>query len=427
MTAAPAMSRPPVIPTNKSAAGWEVEVDLAGVIGGIDSHTDTIHVAAIDVVGRDLDDAEFPTTPAGYAAALAFLASFGQIAVIGIEGTSSYGAGIARVAQAAGFAVREVTRPDRHERRRVGKSDPIDAYQAARAVLAGRADAAVKDETVEAIRALNNARSSAVKASTAAMNQIHSLLVTAPVMVRESYRGLKQDKLVDALARCRPDTAPDTALDSTARAVLTALRMLAKRHRYLTEQADDLADQLRDLVAAVNPTLISARGIGPITAAQLLITAGANPDRLRTEASFAALCGVAPVPASSGKTRRHRLSRGGDRAANCALHTVALNRLQHDPRTRAWADRQRARGKEGLELLRILKRAIAREVRHHLLDPHAVPPATDLRPLREAKKISLRTAVEAVGTTQIHISRIERGHTHDGTFAQRYREWLNNA
>lgn len=389
---------------NEPAAGWEGDVDLASVIGGIDSHADTIHVAAIDVVGRDLDDAEFPTTPAGYAAALAFLRSFGVIAVIGIEGTSSYGAGIARAAQAAGHAVREVTRPDRSERRRVGKSDPIDAYQAARAVLAGRADAAVKDETIEAIRALNNVRSSAVKATTAAMNQIHSLLVTGPVAVREKYRGLKGDKLVGVLVGvlvgALAGSRPDTAVDSTARAVLTALRMLAKRHQYLTqyltEQANDLADQLRDLVAAVNPTLISARGIGPITAAQLLITAaqllitaGANPDRLRTEASFAALCGVAPVPASSGKTRRHRLSRGGDRAANCALHTIALNRLQHDPRTRAWADRQRARGKEGLELLRIPKRAIAREVRHHLLDPHAVPPATDLRPLREAKKISL--------------------------------------
>lgn len=411
------------MPTGGPGAGWMVELDLASVIGGIDSHADTIHVAAIDVVGRDLDDAEFPTTPAGYAAALAFLGSFGVIAVIGIEGTSSYGAGIARAAQAAGHAVREVTRPDRSERRRVGKSDPIDAYAAARAVLAGRADAAVKDETIEAIRTLNNVRSSAVKATTAAMNQIHSLLITAPAVVREKYRGLKGDKLIDALAGSRPDTV----IDATARVVLSGLRMLAKRHQYLTTQTEDLEQQLRDLVATVNPTLISARGVGPITAAQLLITAGANPDRLRTEASFAALCGVAPVQASSGKTRRHRLSRGGDRAANCALHTIALSRLQHDARTREWADRQRARGKQGLELLRILKRAIAREVRHHLLDPHAVPPATDLRPLREAKKISLKVAVEAVGTNQIHISRIERGITHDAAFAQRYRNWLNNA
>lgn len=400
-----------------------VELDLASVIGGIDSHADTIHVAAIDVVGRDLDDAEFPTTPAGYAAALAFLGTFGVIAVIGIEGTSSYGAGMARAAQVAGHAVREVTRPDRSERRRIGKSDPIDAYAAARAVLAGRADAAVKDETIEAIRTLNNVRSSAVKATTAAMNQIHSLLITAPAVVREKYRGLKGTKLVEALAGSRPDTV----IDATARLVLTGLRILAKRHQYLTAQTEDLENQLRDLVAAVNPTLISAFGIGPITAAQLLITAGANPDRLRTEASFAALCGVAPVQASSGKTRRHRLSRGGDRAANYALHTIALNRLQHDSRTREWADRQRARGKQGLELLRILKRAIAREVRHHLLDPHAVPPATDLRPLREAKKISLKIAAEAVGTNQIHISRIERGITHDAAFAQRYRIWLNSA
>jgi transposase len=399
-----------------------VQLDLVSVIGGADTHADTIHVAAIDVIGRDLGDKEFPTTPVGYADALAFLSTFGTLMIIGIEGTSSYGAGFARAAQAAGIAVREVVRPDRAERRRLGKSDPIDAYQAARAVLAGRADAAVKDEDVEALRALLNIRKSAVKAATAAMNQIHAMLVTAPVLIREKYRNLKDDNLVDALTGCHPDTQ-----HGTAQVVLGALRTLAKRHQFLTAQANDLNAQLRDMVAAINPTLIAAKGVGPNTAAQLLITAGGNPERLRSEASFAALCGAAPVPASSGKSSRHRLSRGGDRDANCALHTIALQRLQNDPRTREWADRQRAKGRHGIELLRLLKRALAREIRRHLLHPDAVPRPTDLRPLRNAKKISLTTAAKALGTYPTHISRIERELQHDGDFAQRYRDWLTAA
>lgn len=392
------------------------------VIGGVDTHADTIHVAAIDDRGRDLGDREFPTSPAGYRDALRFLTGFGELRVVGIEGSSSYGAGMARTAHAAGVAVREVSRPDRAERRRRGKSDPIDAYQAARAVLAGRADALVKDEDVEALRALLSARRSAVKAATAAMNQIHSLLVTAPVAVREQYRTLTAARLVDALAASRPDTRT-----GTARVVGVALRMLARRHQFLTTQAEELLEQLRVLVAELNPTLLSAPGVGPHTAAQLLITAGGNPDRLRTEASFAALCGAAPVPASSGRTSRHRLSRGGDRAANCALHTIALQRLRNDPRTQQWAQRQRGKGRDGLELLRLLKRALAREVRQHLLHPTTVARPTDLRPLRTAKKITLATAATALGTWPIRISEIERERRHDAAFAQRYRDWLNTA
>lgn len=408
--------------TTQARAQVVPDPSTGGVIGGVDTHADTIHVAAIDDCGRDLGDAEFPTSPAGYRSALRFLTGFGPLQMVGIEGSSSYGAGVARAAHAAGIVVREVTRPDRAERRRRGKSDPIDAYQAARAVLAGRAQALVKDEDIEALRALLNARQSAVKAATAAMNQIHALLITAPVAVRERYRKLTAARLVDALAAGRPD--PHTG---TARVVLGALRTLAQRHQFLTTQAGELQEHLRELVAELNPTLLAAHGVGPNTAAQLLITAGGNPDRLRSEASFAALCGVAPVPASSGRTSRHRLSRGGDRAANCALHTIALHRLQHDPRTHAWAQGQRAKGRDGLELLRLLKRALAREVRRHLQNPTAVPRPTDLRPLRTTKKISLATAAAALGTWPIRISEIERERRHDAAFAQRYRDWLNTA
>jgi transposase len=343
--------------------------------------------------------------------------------VIGVEGTSSYGAGFTRVARAAGIEVGEVTRPDRAARRMRGKSDPLDAYAAARAVLSGRAQAAPKDEQIDAIRALNIARNSAVKARTAAMNQIHHLLITAPTQVREKYRPLKDKPLVSALATCRPNAA-SSAQEPTVTAVLHALKTLAQRHRFLTAQADELEGQLRELTTAANPHLMSIRGVGVPTAAQLLITAGGNPDRLRTEASFAALCGVAPVPASSGKTTRHRLSRGGDRAANKALHTIAMNRMTSDPRTRAYVAQQQQLKRGTPQILRMLKRAIAREIFKSLTQGLAAPPLADLRPARVAKNITITAAAKALGTYPSKISRTEHGTFPDYDLAQRYREWL---
>ena len=398
------------------------QVEATEVVGGADTHADTVHVAAIDTVGRPLGDAEFPTTPAGYQAALAFMAAFGPVLVIGIEGTSSYGAGLARAAAAAGIEIREVTRPDRAQRRMRGKSDPIDAYQAALAAMSGRADAAPKGTSIDAVRALHIARRSAVKAKTAAINQIHQMLIIAPDPVREKYRGLKDKRLVDALAGCRPGTQ-----DPTTRAVLTSLKTLAQRYQFLTRQADDLEDQLRDLARAQNPHLLSVRGVGPNTAAQLLITAGGNPDRLRSEASFAALCGTAPVPASSGKTTRHRLSRGGDRAANHALHTIATVRMSFDPRTRDYVARQRHAGRTDKEILRLLKRALAREIFRSLTRDLSAPELADLRPTRQTKNITLATAAAAMGTYVSKIVRTELGTYPDYELATRYREWLNAA
>lgn len=271
-------------------------------------------------------------------------------------------------------------------------------------------------------RALHNARKSAVKARTAAMNQIHQMLVTSPVDVREKYRQLAGKKLVTALASCRP-----SAKSGIGGVVLTALKCLAQRHQFLTAQAENLLVQIRDTVAAANPTLLSAKGVGPATAAQLLITAGGNPERLRSEASFAALCGTAPVPASSGKTVRYRLSRGGDRDANCALHTIALVRMSSDPRTREFVVAQRAKGRQTAELIRILKRAIAREVFRHLNQSHAVAGIEDLRQTMREKNILLRTVSTALDTYPIHVSRIEHGLYHDKDFTDRYRTWLDAA
>lgn len=391
------------------------------VVGGVDSHTDTLHVAVISDNGGHLADAEFTTTAAGYAAALAFLSAHGHVIAIGVEGTSSYGAGFTRAAREAGLHVVEVNRPDRAERRRIGKSDPIDAYAAARAALSGRAHAAPKDDTIAGIRALHNAARSAIKARTAALNQISSLLITAPDTIRAKYGRLKGADRTDALARLRP------AGDAVHTAVLTALKSLARRVRELTLEHETLVKALDSLVTLHNPGLRAAHGVGPDTAAQLLVTAGGNPDRMRTEASFAALCGAAPVPASSGRTNRHRLSRGGDRQANAALYRVALVRMSSDSRTREYVASQTAAGRTKKEIIRLLKRAIAREMFRCLTTTVPVPGIADLRPLRQSKNITLTAAARHFGLWPATISALERGIRRDDDLANAYRNWLQAA
>lgn len=398
-------------------------LDPSTVFGGIDTHADTIHVAVIDPWGRELGDNEFATTPRGYAQALAFLASFGEVSGVGIEGTSSYGVGVTRAATAAGWEVFEVLRPERAVRRREGKSDPLDAYQAAHAVLSGRATAAAKSADITALRALHNARRSAVKARAAAQVQIRQQLITAPVPIREKYRHLSAIRLIAALAGCRPGAH----LDLEARLVLTALKSLAHRHQTLSEEITALDAELTSLIEHAAPHLLHLHGVGNTTAAQLLITVGGNPDRLRSEASFAALCGTAPVPASSGKTTRHRLSRGGDRRANNALHTIALARMRNHPPTKAFVQRQRDRGRSTPEILRLLKRAIAREMFKQLTRPHRDLGVQDLRPTRQAKNITLNAAAEALGVAPMTISRTERGQFITPEIVNRYRTWLETA
>ncbi|MFD7222917.1 IS110 family transposase [Streptomyces sp. NPDC059892] len=394
------------------------------VFGGVDSHADTLHVAVISDNGGHLADAGFTTTAAGYAAALAFLTAHGNVIAVGVEGTSSYGAGFTRTARSHGHPVVEVNRPDRAEHRRIGKSDPIDAYAAARAALSGRASSAPKDDTVAGIRALHNAARSAVKARTAALNQITHILITAPESIRARYGQLKGTDRTDALARLRP------AGDAVHVAVLTALKSLARRVKELTAEHTALTKALDSEVTAHNPGLRAAHGVGPDTAAQLLITAGGNPERMRTEASFAALCGAAPVPASSGRTNRHRLSRGGDRAATAALHRIAMVRMSSDSRTRAYVARQTAAGRTKKEIIRLLKRAVAREMFRCLTTTVTVPGTADLRPLRplrQSKNITLTAAAHHFGGWPATISTLERGIRRDDDLAHTYRDWLQTA
>lgn len=395
------------------------------IVAGADTHADTIHVAAITITGVLAGDREFPTTRAGYAAAIRFLRSLGQVQRIGVEGTASYGSGLTRALIAAGIEVVEVTRAVKSSRRLKGKSDPLDAYSAARTALAGDGLATPKDDATAGLRALHHARRSAVKHRTAVINQLKAMLVSAPDSVREKYRGLTTFRLIEAIARCRPDSQTE----SWAQSVLIAAKMLAQRVQFLETQAEAIRAQIDALVIEANPGLRAAYGVGPDTAAQLLITAGANPHRLHSEAAFAALCGVAPVPASSGKTNRHRLSRAGDRAANNALHRIALVRMSSHQPTKDYAQRQLLHGhsKSKMELLRKLKRAIAREVFKLLTRQIAVPEYADLRPARQAKNITVTAAANHFAVWPTVISRIERGLQRDDEFADTYRNWLKAA
>jgi transposase len=341
-----------------------------GVTGGVDTHGQTHHAAVLDHLGRQLGDREFPTTPSGYRSLLAWMAGHGQLERVGIEGTGTYGAALTRQLRAAGVQVVEVDRPDRKARRAHGKSDPLDAYSAARSALAGTATGTPKarDGRVEAIRALRVARSSAVKARSQTTNQLKSLLITAPAELREQLRSLTTTALIATCARLRP--TGDVADPATA--IKTALRRLARRHEYLSAEIGDADTELRALVTAAAPSLIALPGVGPEVAGQLLTTLGDNPERLHSEAAFAHLCGVAPIPASSGRTHRHRLNRGGDRAANNALYVVVLGRLRYDPRTRAYAARRTTEGLSKPEIIRCLKRYVAREL-YNALQPTQQP------------------------------------------------------
>ena len=336
------------------------------ITGGVDTHSQTHHAAVVDQTGRILGDHEFPATAAGYRALLAWLRTHGTVVKVGVEGTGTYGAGLARYLAAEHVVLVEVDRPDRKTRRAKGKSDPIDAIAAARAALSGQADGVPKTRIgpVEAIRALRVARRGAVKARTAALNQLHGLIVAAPQELRDELDAQPKAGLVDYCAGLVVD---DERIADPVHATRAALRAIAQRVQHLDAEVAQADKRLRPVVAKTAPTLSALMGVGPEVAGQLLATAGDNPDRLRSEAALAHLCGVAPIPASSGRKDRHRLNRGGDRAANSALYTIVLCRLRHDPRTQAYVDRRTKQGLGKKEIIRCLKRYVVREVHEALL------------------------------------------------------------
>jgi transposase len=340
---------------------------------GVDTHLD-LHVAAVvDQTGRLLDTKGFPASTRGYVALVTWAERYGPVERIGVEGTGTYGAGLTRFVRAYGLRVVEVNRPDRSLRRRHGKSDPIDAQAAARATQAGVATTAPKtrEGQVEMIRVLRVARRGAMKARVAAAEQLYGVLYSAPEELRQPLLGLKTKALVATCAAMRPGP-----LTSATAATKASLRTLARRWQQLQAELTQLDRQLQELVAAVAPALVALPGVGVDTAGQLLVTAGDNPQRLRSEASFAHLCGTAPIPASSGRTHRHRLNRGGDRRANHALWRIALVRMRCHPPTRAYVQRRTNQGLSKLDVMRCLKRYIAREVYHHLTSLQPTTPTT---------------------------------------------------
>lgn len=333
------------------------EIKQDEVILGVDTHLD-LHVGAvISSTGKLLGTLSASTDQKGYLQLLTWAKSFGYLRRAGVEGTGTYGAGLTRVLRDHDIDVSEVNRPDRAKRRLQGKSDPTDAESAARAVLSGTATAIPKTQSgaAEAMRAVSVARRSAVKAKTQAINQLRALLISSPQDVRERLWSVKPAECIERCVRLR-SLGATTILQT----LTMTLRLMAKRWLALAEEIKELDAMLEKLTSKHAKRLREQFGIGPQTAAILVAVAGDNPERLKNEAALAALCGVSPLQASSGKTTRHRLNRGGDRTANNALWTIALVRMRSDPRTRAYVDRRSAQGMSRKEIHRCLKHYIVR-------------------------------------------------------------------
>jgi transposase len=340
------------------------------VIGGVDTHKHTHYAAAIDGTGRLLGHQQFPANDRGYQHLLTWIGTYGQVQAIGVESTGSFGATLTRSLTKAGVRVVEVNRPNRSARRMDGKSDRLDAEQIARSVLGEIATATPKAKSgiVEVIRTLRVTRASAVKSRTQAFNTLWGVMIGAPSPLRDQLVVLGRRTLVNHCLRLRPETGDLVNLvDEPERLLLagvkTALRDLAHRWKALDEEIKTLNRQIQALVTLAAPELVELFGVGVELAGQFLMTTGDNPKRIRSEAAFAKLCGVAPQPASSGKTTgRHRLSRSGDRAANSALYIVTIVRIRHHAPTRVYLERRTAEGLTKREIIRCLKRYIAREI-----------------------------------------------------------------
>jgi transposase len=358
----------------------------AVVIGGVDTHKHTHYAAVIDVNGRLLGHRRFPAHDGGYPAMLDWMRAHGLVDAIGVESTGSFGATLTRFLTQAGHRVVEVNRPNHQARRVDGKSDRLDAEQIARAVLAQTATATPKSKAglVEVVRTLRVTRASAVKSRTQAFNTLFGVMIGAPSPLRDELVELGKRTLINRCLQLRPEVEDLLELTSDPDRLLlagveTALCDLARRWKSLDTEIKALDRQIQALVILAAPDLVALCGVGVELAGQFLVTAGDNAERIHSEAAFAKLCGVAPQPASSGRTTgRHRLSRSGDRAANSALYIVTIVRMRHHAPTRAYLQRRTAEGLTKREIIRCLKRYIAREVYAAL--PRSSPPTQQQSP-----------------------------------------------
>jgi transposase len=337
------------------------------VIIGVDTHKDVHAAVAINSLGAQLAAATFPANRTGYQALRAWAAALGSIRAIGVEGTGSYGAGLSRFLHEQGHVVLEVNRPNRQLRHQKGKSDTVDAESAARAVLSGEATSRPKSGTssVEMIRHLKVARDSAVKGRSQAMQTLKAIIVGAPAALREQLDAIHgKMTLIRRLAALRPGVM--TSVTASAK---MALRAIARRWLALDAEIKEHDTHLEALTAAHAPQMIEAHGIATGTAAEMLLLVGDNPERIKSEAAFAKMCGACPIPASSGKTNRHRLNRGGNRQANAALYRVAIVRMRGHQPTVDYVRRRTAEGRSKSEIIRCLKRYVAREIFGYIRKP----------------------------------------------------------
>jgi len=332
--------------------------DQVEFVIGVDTHKQAHTAAVVDRLGGVSETFEFPADPTGYCKVLARVEACGGMRVWGVEGTGSYGAGLTGFLQNAGEQVLEVERPGRSLRRNGAKSDAIDAIRAARQVLTSKHQIEPRrGGEREAVRVLLATRNSAVVARTKALNGLHALVVTAPQRLRTRLDGLTTTELARQASRLR--LSADRPIEDQA--TVRAMRACARRALACDAEADELEAELGRILADQVPHLLAEPGVGPISAAAIYL-AWSHRGRIRNDAAFAALAGVAPIPASSGQTTRHRLNRGGDRQLNRALHTITLSRLSCHPETRAYATRRLAEGKTSREIRRCLKRHLARRV-----------------------------------------------------------------
>jgi transposase len=341
---------------------------IVGVTGGVDTHADTHVAAAVDHNGGLLGIESFPADRVGYEELLGWLVAFGELVRVGVEGTGSWGVGLSRFLADHDVTVVEVDRPNRQKRRKVGKSDPTDAVAAARAALSGEASVTPKSRNgaVEEMRVLLVARRSGREQRIQSLNQLRHLVFTAPEEIRVRFKDRPKTGLISEAANMRPRKGSDPIVYTTK----LVIRNLARRIKSLNVEMRTIDQTLRSLIEETAPTLLELYGVGIDTAATLLVTAGDNPDRLHSERSWAHLCGVTPLPASSGKVTRHRLNRGGDRQANSALYRVVLTRMSSDEETRRYVTRRREKGLSTPEIMRCLKRYVARQTYKHL--PHMI-------------------------------------------------------
>lgn len=342
------------------------------IIIGVDTHKSTHAAVAISELGVRLGETTISVNLKGYRVFVAWARALGTVRAIGMEGTGSYGAGLSRFLSEQGFAVFEVSRPNRQLRHKLGKTDHVDAEGAARMILNGQATALPKSSTstVEMIRHLKVARDTAVKGRSQAMLALKAIIVGAPAALREHLDALSgKMALIRHIAAFRPGP-----LVSTVASAKTSLRAIARRWLQLDAEIKSHDVLLERLTKDCAPAMLEAHGIKAGTAAEMLLVVGDNPERIRSEAALAKLCGVCPIPASSGKTNRHRLNRGGHRQANAALYRVVVVRMRTHQPTIDYVKRRAADGKTKLEIIRCLKRFVAREIFGYLCrSPIATP------------------------------------------------------